>query len=115
MAYLYQALQTCLLVNSVCRLQRKHRPVSFNLSSSPRLQQLSIKNGPSTAVTNECTICVTPTCEATTVADTSDTRTTEQKKEAPIWIYVDDSNIWIEAKKHASKMRQFKTKEDHRV
>lgn len=74
-----------------------------------------INNGPSTAMTNECTICLTPTCEATTVADTSDTGTTEQKKEAPIWIYVDDSNIWIEAKKHASKMRQFKTKEDHRV
>ena len=33
----------------------------------------------------------------------------------PIWIYVDDSNIWIEAKKFASRERRFKTREDHRV
>ena len=31
----------------------------------------------------------------------------------PIWIYVDDSNIWITAKKLAAK--KMKTKEDHRV
>ena len=33
--------------------------------------------------------------------------------ERPIWIYVDDSNIWITAKKLAAK--NMKTKEDHRV
>ena len=33
--------------------------------------------------------------------------------ERPIWIYVDDSNIWITAKKLAAK--KMKTKEDHRV
>ena len=32
-----------------------------------------------------------------------------------IWIFVDDSNIWIEAKKLQSKTKQFKTCEDHRV
>lgn len=32
-----------------------------------------------------------------------------------IWIFVDDSNIWIEAKKLQSKMKDFKTCEDHRV
>lgn len=32
-----------------------------------------------------------------------------------IWIYVDDSNIWIEAKKLASKMKGYKTGEDHRI
>ena len=33
--------------------------------------------------------------------------------ERPIWIFVDDSNIWITAKKLAAK--KMKTKEDHRV
>ena len=33
--------------------------------------------------------------------------------ERSIWIYVDDSNIWITAKKLAAK--KMKTKEDHRV
>lgn len=39
----------------------------------------------------------------------------EQPKddERPIWIYVDDSNIWIMAKQLAAK--KLKTKEDHRV
>ncbi len=32
-----------------------------------------------------------------------------------IWIFVDDSNIWIEAKKLQSKMKSFKTCEDHRI
>ena len=32
-----------------------------------------------------------------------------------IWIFVDDSNIWIEAKKLQSKLKSFKTCEDHRV
>ena len=32
-----------------------------------------------------------------------------------IWIHVDDSNIWIEAKKFASRERRFKTREDHRI
>ena len=32
-----------------------------------------------------------------------------------IWIFVDDSNIWIEAKKLQSKHKNFKTSEDHRV
>ena len=32
-----------------------------------------------------------------------------------IWIFVDDSNIWIEAKKLQSEKRHLKTKEDHRV
>ena len=35
--------------------------------------------------------------------------------EKGVWIYVDDSNIWIEAKKLAGKKKGFKTKEDHRV
>ena len=33
--------------------------------------------------------------------------------ERPIWIYIDDSNIWITAKKLAAK--KMKTKEDHRI
>jgi uncharacterized LabA/DUF88 family protein len=32
-----------------------------------------------------------------------------------IWIFVNDSNIWIEAKKLQSKQKMFKTNEDHRV
>ena len=32
-----------------------------------------------------------------------------------IFIFVDDSNIWIEAKKLQSKLKRFKTGEDHRV
>lgn len=32
-----------------------------------------------------------------------------------IWIFVNDSNIWIEAKKLQSKQKSFKTSEDHRV
>ena len=32
-----------------------------------------------------------------------------------VWIYVDDSNIWIEAKKLTSKVSRLKTTEDHRV
>ena len=32
-----------------------------------------------------------------------------------IWIFVDDSNIWIEAKKLQSEKRKLKTKQDHRV
>ena len=32
-----------------------------------------------------------------------------------IWIFVNDSNIWIEAKKLQSKQKMFKTSEDHRV
>lgn len=39
----------------------------------------------------------------------------EMEKHQPIWIYVDDSNIWIEAKKLMGKKKEFKTKEDHRV
>ena len=35
--------------------------------------------------------------------------------ERPIWIYVDDSNIWISAKKLAASAKRLKTKEDHRV
>ena len=35
--------------------------------------------------------------------------------ERPIWIYVDDSNIWISAKKLAATVKKLKTKEDHRV
>ena len=35
--------------------------------------------------------------------------------EPGIWIFVDDSNIWIEAKKLAGKNKHFKTGEDHRV
>ena len=33
----------------------------------------------------------------------------------PIWLFVDDSNIWIEAKKVVSKLKGFRTKEDHRL
>ena len=32
-----------------------------------------------------------------------------------IWIFLDNSNIWIEAKKLQSKKRKFKTKEDNRL
>lgn len=32
-----------------------------------------------------------------------------------IWIFVDNSNIWIEAKKLQSKVRKFETSEDHRL
>ena len=32
-----------------------------------------------------------------------------------IWIFANDSNIWIEAKKLQSKQKMFKTSEDHRV
>ena len=32
-----------------------------------------------------------------------------------VWIFVDDSNIWIEAKKLGSKLKHFKTGEDHRI
>lgn len=35
--------------------------------------------------------------------------------EPGVWIYVDDSNIWIEAKKLASKVNRLKSTEDHRV
>lgn len=38
-----------------------------------------------------------------------------EELEQAVWIYVDDSNIWIEAKKLASKKKGFKTPEDHRV
>ena len=33
----------------------------------------------------------------------------------PIWIYVDNSNIWIGAKHLASKVKGFKSSQDHRV
>ena len=36
-------------------------------------------------------------------------------KQKPIWIFVDDSNIWIEAKKLVSKLKRFKTRDDHRL
>ena len=45
----------------------------------------------------------------------------QQKPQKPpqppngIWIFVNDSNIWIEAKKLQSKQKMFKTSEDHRV
>ena len=32
-----------------------------------------------------------------------------------VWIFVNDSNIWIEAKKLQSKQKMYKTSEDHRV
>ena len=32
-----------------------------------------------------------------------------------IWVFFDDSNVWIEAKKLASLKRGYKTKEDHRI
>ena len=35
--------------------------------------------------------------------------------ERPIWIYVDNSNIWIHAKQLAARRKRMKTKEDHRV
>ena len=35
--------------------------------------------------------------------------------EPGIWIYVDDSNIWIEVKTLAGKKKKFKTGEDHRI
>ena len=39
----------------------------------------------------------------------------EVSENPPIWIFVDDSNIWIEAKALASRTKHFKTGEDHRV
>ena len=38
-----------------------------------------------------------------------------QCDEKPIWIYVDDSNLWIAAKRLASIVNHLKTTEDHRV
>ena len=35
--------------------------------------------------------------------------------ERPIWIYVDNSNIWIHAKQLTARRKRMKTKEDHRV
>ena len=42
------------------------------------------------------------------------TRTTDSSKEH-CWIFVYDSNIWIAAKKLQSRLKKFKTGEDHRV
>ena len=39
----------------------------------------------------------------------------EEQGSSGIWIFVDDSNIWIEAKKLQSEKRRLKTKQDHRV
>ena len=39
----------------------------------------------------------------------------ESYDELPIYIFVDNSNIWIGAKKLGSKMKNFKSPEDHRV
>ena len=39
----------------------------------------------------------------------------KKSKVKPIWLFVDDSNIWIEAKKVVSKLKGFKTKEDRRL
>lgn len=36
-------------------------------------------------------------------------------KNKPIWIFVDDSNIWIEAKKLVCKLKGFKAKDDRRL
>lgn len=33
----------------------------------------------------------------------------------PIWIFVDNSNIWIEAQKFTSKVKKFQSLQDHRV
>ena len=41
--------------------------------------------------------------------------TTVPKSIRGVWIFVNDSNIWIEAKKLQSKQKMFKTSEDHRV
>lgn len=41
--------------------------------------------------------------------------TTEATSPPGIWVFVDDSNIWIEAKKLKSKLKGFTTREDHRV
>ena len=35
--------------------------------------------------------------------------------ERPIWIYVDNFNIWINAKQLTARRKKMKTKEDHRV
>uniref|UniRef100_A0A1X7TZ29 NYN domain-containing protein n=1 Tax=Amphimedon queenslandica TaxID=400682 RepID=A0A1X7TZ29_AMPQE len=59
------------------------------------------------APSSQCRLC-------RDLADT-DTLVTKREQIKAFWIYVDDSNIWIEAKKLASKMRRFKTKEDHIV
>ena len=40
---------------------------------------------------------------------------TNRKEKSPIWIFVDNSNIWIEAKKLASKRKGFRSVEDHRL
>ena len=51
----------------------------------------------------ECAKCTSSEAEKTS----SDT--------AGIWIFVDDSNVWIEAKKLQSSLKNFKTGEDHRL
>ena len=41
--------------------------------------------------------------------------TSESTSPPGIWVFVDDSNIWIEAKKLKSKLKGFITREDHRL
>ena len=48
-------------------------------------------------------------------SDVSLSELTPAQRQDNVWIYVDDSNIWIEAKKLVGKQRKFKTREDHRI
>ena len=41
--------------------------------------------------------------------------TSPTSQEERVWIFADTSNIWIEAKKHASRERGFESKEDNRL
>lgn len=48
-------------------------------------------------------------------ASNTDDGSKSSSSNAGIWIFVDDSNIWIAAKKLASRVKHLKTNEDHRV
>ena len=62
----------------------------------------------------DCSSCNSQQATSKLISDNSQ-RDVEKPSEKPIWIYVDDSNIWIEAKKLASIVKGLKTTEDHRV
>ncbi len=55
--------------------------------------------------------------ESPTIEKKFETGSSVSSEDTPggIWIFVDDSNIWIEAKKLQSEKRRLKTKQDHRV
>ncbi len=64
-----------------------------------------------------CDVCFLERGRTQSTSDMLDCSTcaSSQSKPSAIWIYVDDSNLWIEAKKLAAAKKGFKTIEDHRV